>query len=108
MMNIDLIQKLEQNGDLTDAELKVLLETDEYDAALFEAADRVRRAHYGDAVYIRGLIEFTNYCKNNCYYCGIRRDNRCAERYRLTKEQILACCEEGYALGFRTLRQVTK
>lgn len=102
MMNIDLVQRLEQNGDLTDTELKVLLETDEYDAALFEAADRVRRAHYGDAVYIRGLIEFTNYCKNNCYYCGIRRDNRCAERYRLTKEQILACCEEGYALGFRT------
>ena len=102
MMNIDLVKKLEQNGDLTDAELKVLLETDEYDAALFEAADRVRRAHYGDAVYIRGLIEFTNYCKNNCYYCGIRRDNRFAERYRLTKEQILACCEEGYALGFRT------
>ena len=67
MMNIDLVARLEQNGDLTDAELKVLLETDEYDAALFEAADRVRRAHYGDAVYIRGLIEFTNYCKNNCW-----------------------------------------
>ena len=101
-MEYTLVNKLEKEGDLSDSELKTLLETDEYDKALFEAADRVRRARYGDAVYIRGLIEFTNYCKNNCYYCGIRRDNRCAERYRLTKEHILACCREGYALGFRT------
>ena len=101
-MGYTLVNKLEKQGDLADSELKTLLETDEYDKALFEAADRVRRARYGDAVYIRGLIEFTNYCKNNCYYCGIRRDNRCAERYRLTKEHILACCREGYALGFRT------
>ncbi|MBO5252565.1 MAG: [FeFe] hydrogenase H-cluster radical SAM maturase HydE [Clostridia bacterium] len=101
-MEYTLVNKLEKEGDLSDSELKTLLETDEYDKALFESADRVRRARYGDAVYIRGLIEFTNYCKNNCYYCGIRRDNRCAERYRLTKEHILACCREGYALGFRT------
>ncbi len=101
-MEYTLVNKLEKEGDLTDSELKTLLETDAYDKALFEAADRVRRVRYGDAVYIRGLIEFTNYCKNNCYYCGIRRDNRCAERYRLTKEHILACCREGYALGFRT------
>lgn len=98
----ELAAKLEADHDLSDAELKVLLETDAGDTALYEAADRVRRAHYGTDVYIRGLIEFTNYCKNNCYYCGIRRDNRCAERYRLTKEQILTCCAEGYGLGFRT------
>ena len=98
----NLVEILERTHDLSDAELKTIIETDVYDAELFAAADRVRRANYGDAVYIRGLIEFTNYCKNNCYYCGIRRDNRCAERYRLTKEQILACCQEGYALGFRT------
>lgn len=98
----ELAAKLEAEHDLSDAELKVLLETDAGDAALYEAADRVRRAHYGTDVYIRGLIEFTNYCKNNCYYCGIRRDNRCTERYRLTKEQILVCCAEGYELGFRT------
>ena len=73
-----------------------------YDAALQKAADEVRRAHYGTDVYVRGLIEFTNYCKNNCYYCGIRRDNRNATRYRLTKEEILSCCAEGYDLGFRT------
>ena len=53
-------------------------------------------------VYIRGLIEFTNYCRNNCYYCGIRRDNKKAQRYRLSEEEIRACCEEGYRLGFRT------
>lgn len=60
------------------------------------------RKYYGNQVYIRGLIEFTNYCKNNCYYCGIRRDNRHVRRYRLTTEEILSCCEEGYRLGFRT------
>lgn len=101
-MTENLVALLEMQRDLTDAQLKALLETDAYDAALFQAADRVRRAHYGTDVYIRGLIEFTNYCKNNCYYCGIRRDNRHATRYRLTKEQILDCCAEGYALGFRT------
>ena len=53
-------------------------------------------------MYTRGLIEFTNYCKNDCYYCGIRRSNPNAKRYRLTEEEILACCENGYELGFRT------
>lgn len=69
---------------------------------LMKRADSVRQEHYGTDVYIRGLIEFTNYCKNNCYYCGIRRDNKEALRYRLTKEDILACCDQGYKLGFRT------
>lgn len=57
---------------------------------------------YGKDIYIRGLIEFTNYCKNDCYYCGIRRSNHKAQRYRLTEEEILACCREGERLGFRT------
>ncbi len=70
--------------------------------SLMSGADMVRRVHYGNDVYIRGLIEFTNYCKNNCYYCGIRRDNKEALRYRLAKEDILQCCDEGYRLGFRT------
>lgn len=86
----------------SDAQLRQLLEKAEYEDALFRAADRKRREIYGDEVYIRGLIEFTNYCKNNCYYCGIRRDNKNAVRYRLTKQEILACCAEGYQLGFRT------
>ena len=87
-----------------DKELKQWIDTpgQEITEALAVAADRVRREHYGDEVYVRGLIEFTNYCKNNCYYCGIRRDNSNADRYRLTKEEILSCCEEGYRLGFRT------
>ncbi len=98
----NLVARLCARRDLTDEEFHALLVTDRWDAQLVEAADRVRRAHYGVDVYIRGLIEFTNYCKNNCYYCGIRRDNRNAVRYRLTQTQILACCAEGYALGFRT------
>ena len=98
----ELIQALERERTLPDRELTVLLESNEADELLFETADRIRRNIYGDAVYIRGLIEFTNYCKNNCYYCGIRRGNNHATRYRLSREEILSCCEEGYRLGFRT------
>lgn len=87
---------------LTDRELIEIINTDKYDAELFKKADAIRRERYGTDVYIRGLIEFTNYCKNNCYYCGIRAGNTKAVRYRLTKEDILSCCEEGYNLGFRT------
>ena len=96
--------KLENVSMANDSELKEMIETPgkEITDALAAAADKVRREHYGDEVYVRGLIEFTNYCKNNCYYCGIRRDNLHADRYRLTKEEILACCDEGYRLGFRT------
>ncbi|MCI9627001.1 MAG: [FeFe] hydrogenase H-cluster radical SAM maturase HydE [Clostridia bacterium] len=96
------IYQLVRERNLPNASLAALLETANADALLFSAADTVRRQVYGDEVYIRGLIEFTNYCKNNCYYCGIRRDNQAAVRYRLDKEEILACCTEGYALGFRT------
>ena len=102
MNGFESIEQLSATRTLPDAALKTLLETDRFDACLFAAADRRRREIYGDAVYIRGLIEFTNYCRNNCYYCGIRRDNKNAVRYRLSREEILACCEEGYQLGFRT------
>jgi biotin synthase len=99
-----LIDKLELEHQLSSDEYITLI--DNRNAALseylFEKARRVREAYYGTDVYLRGLIEFTNYCKNDCYYCGIRRSNKNAERYRLTKEQILSCCEEGYRLGFRT------
>ncbi len=87
---------------ITDSELKEILESAEYDALLFERADKVRREVYGDEVYIRGLIEISNYCKNNCLYCGIRCGNTNPLRYRLTPEDILECCAEGYTLGFRT------
>lgn len=98
----NFVDKLFETGDLSDDELKILIESDEFNEPLAEAADIRRRENYGDEVYIRGLIEFTNYCRNNCFYCGIRRDNKKAERYRLTKEEILLCCDEGYRLGFRT------
>ena len=102
MKNIELVEKLTSERNLSDEELKRIIESSDCDTLLFEAADKRRREIYGDGVYIRGLIEFTNFCRNNCYYCGIRRDNRNAQRYRLTKDEILACCDEGYRLGFRT------
>lgn len=104
MMTQDLITKLAHTHDLSDAELLALITSTEPDTnkLLAQEADKFRRQYYGDKVYVRGLIEFTNYCKNNCYYCGIRAGNACAERYRLSQEEILACCAEGYALGFRT------
>lgn len=98
----DLVGKLFEKGDLTDEELKIIIENESFNAPLAQAADIRRRENYDDKVYIRGLIEFTNYCRNNCYYCGIRCGNKHAERYRLTKEEILLCCDEGYRLGFRT------
>lgn len=100
----ELIDKLEKEHILTKSELAEIItghtpETDEY---LFAKARAVREKIYGKDVYMRGLIEFTNYCKNDCLYCGIRRSAKNADRYRLTEEQILDCCETGYGLGFRT------
>jgi len=98
-------EKLIQNHELSREEYIEILqnwENPEISRALTEEAVRLRRHYYGDKVYTRGLIEFTNYCKNDCYYCGIRRGNSHAQRYRLSREEILACCENGYALGFRT------
>lgn len=76
--------------------------TEEDKVYLHQCADRTRKQHYGNKVYMRGLIEFTNYCTNNCLYCGIRRSNSNADRYRLTQEEILSCAKEGYRLGYRT------
>lgn len=98
------IDKLEREGILTEEEFANLIanrsrEDEKYAAARGRTiADSV----YGKDIYIRGLIEFTNVCKNNCLYCGIRRENPFAERYRLSKAQILSCCRDGYELGFRT------
>lgn len=98
----DLIIKLRKEKNLTDGEFVSLLEDGESDGFLFENADAIRQENYGREVYIRGLIEFTNYCRNNCYYCGIRCGNAAVRRYRLTEEEILSCCHEGYGLGYRT------
>lgn len=101
----EIVKKYLQNPDFTKEEFVELLQCaddPESRAALAEEAVRIRKKYYGNKVYTRGLIEYTNYCKNNCYYCGIRRGNLHAKRYRLTKEEILACCENGYGLGYRT------
>lgn len=100
-----LAEKLIENHELTKKEYMMLLEQAGNQAVrerLAKEAVNIRKQYYGDKVYTRGLIEFTNYCKNNCYYCGIRRGNQNAVRYRLSKEEILSCCENGYELGFRT------
>lgn len=91
-----------QVENLTNDQLAELLVTDRYDEELRRRALALRRKIYGNKVFVRGLIEFTNYCKNNCYYCGLRRENNNLQRYRLTEDEILQCGDEGYALGFRT------
>ena len=85
-------------------ELKALIETDDKDAAelLRQSADEVRQKYYGRKVFLSGLIEVSSYCKNDCLYCGIRRSNKDADRYRLDREKIFQCAENGYGLGFRT------
>lgn len=97
-----LIDRLEEQHFLTKEEWIALIQNRTEAEYLFRRARAVAQKYYGNKVYTRGLIEFTNYCKNNCYYCGIRRENEKAERYRLTEEEILDCCKQGYELGFRT------
>ena len=83
-------------------ELLQYWENEEVVKRLRTEAVRLRKQYYGDKVFTRGLIEFTNYCKNNCYYCGIRNGNRHVDRYRLTEDEILECCQTGYELGYHT------
>ena len=99
-----LIEKLAKNHGLTLDEYQNLIDhrTPEAAEKLANLAVKVRQKIYGNAVFIRGLIEISNICKNDCLYCGIRNGNRNCQRYRLTPEEILACCAEGYKLGFRT------
>lgn len=99
-----LIKRLRDEQTLPEEDLRILLsaEDDASLEALCLQARQVREQYYGLKVYIRGLIELTNICKNDCYYCGIRRSNRDVVRYRLSHEQVLECCAHGYGLGFRT------
>lgn len=101
---IGLIDRLEREHTLSLDEYEALVRGYSLEAASYaaEKADRIRREVYSNHVYIRGLIEVSNYCRNDCNYCGIRRSNRNCERYRLTAEDILDCCAAGYDLGFRT------
>lgn len=100
----ELIEKLENEHSLSLEEYESLIEAENEEIALIlaEKARKVREKIYGKAVFIRGLIEIGNVCKNDCLYCGIRRSNKDCDRYRLSEAEILKCCDEGYSLGFRT------
>ena len=101
---INLINKLQQTQLLDKTELSFLLNnfSPEISEYLFEKARQVSQKYFGNKIYTRGLIEFTNYCKNDCFYCGIRLSNKEVDRYRLSLNDIINCCENGYSLGFRT------
>ena len=99
---MDIIEKLYLECDLSNDELESILNTDLYDEKLHELADKKRREVYGTDIYMRGLIEFTNCCKNDCYYCGIRKSNKEISRYRMSLEEILDTCKTGYELGYHT------
>lgn len=99
-----IIDKLREKNRVEKDEMLLLLNNRDESVSeyLYKNAREVSNSVYGNKVYVRGLIEFSNYCKNDCYYCGIRRSNVNAQRYRLTQEDIMECCKEGYDLGFRT------
>lgn len=99
-----LIQTLSENHTLSEDELIYLIDNidSEDKKILFENASNVRNKYYGNKVFLRGLIEFTNYCKNDCYYCGIRCSNKNIDRYRLSLDEVLECCKIGYDLGYKT------
>ena len=99
------IDQLFETGFLSREEFRrLIMERDEESSQyLFEKARIRQNEHFGKDIYLRGLIEFSSYCRNDCFYCGLRRSNTKAQRYHLTKEEILACAEQGHALGFRTI-----
>lgn len=99
-----LVDKLEAARQLDDISMRALLTTTDQSAVdyLHERARALTQSVYGAGIFLRGLIELTNVCRNDCLYCGIRRSNRHVARYTLTAEQVMRCCEQGYALGFRT------
>lgn len=101
---IKLIEKLEKNHSLEIFEYEKLLNSysEETASLLALKAQKARKEIYSNKVFIRGLIEVSNFCKNDCLYCGIRKSNKNVSRYRLSLHQILDCCVEGYSLGFRT------
>ena len=101
---LELIDRLEENRSLSAEEYERLLarRCEQSAAELARRADAARQRVYGNRIFTRGLIEISNICRNDCLYCGIRRSNRNAKRYRLTPQQIQRCADQGYRLGFRT------
>ena len=100
----NLIEKLSYKHSLELEEYESLIKNRNDEAAkiLRKLADKTRRGIYDNKIFVRGLIEISNICRNDCLYCGIRNSNKNCERYRLTPEQIISCADEGYELGFRT------
>jgi len=100
----NLLEKAYRTNDLTKKEITYLLEnhSDVDREVLYAYALKTKQKYYGNKVYLRGLIEFSNICRQDCLYCGIRASNTKVERYRLSPEGILACCDQGYRLGYRT------
>jgi biotin synthase len=104
MREIAYIDSLYNDGNLEDVKLKSIIESNDSRVLdhLYNRSMEKKTRYYDKSVYMRGLIEFTNICKQNCNYCGLRRDNKNVDRYRLTMEQIMDCCHTGYKLGYRT------
>ena len=100
----NLLEKAYQTNNLKNDEIIYLIKniTHKDRELLYSYALKTKRAYYGDKVYLRGLIEFSNFCRQDCLYCGIRASNSKVERYRLTPGEILACCDQAYKLGYRT------
>ena len=100
----NLIDKLYKNNSLDKNEIIYILDNikENYIEYICDKALKAKEKYYSNKIFIRGLIEFTNYCKNDCYYCGIRCSNKNIERYRLSLDEILECTNIGYKLGYRT------
>ena len=98
-----IIQKAKETHELSRDEIIALLKDDSINEELFKAADEVRKKYLGDEVHLRGLIEFTNICKRNCMYCGLRRDNKSLNRYRLSHEEIIDFAKKAVSYGYKTL-----
>ena len=99
----NLIDKAKTTHDLTRDEIISILKDDSINEYLFSVADKVRKEYIGDEVYLRALIEFSNICRCNCAYCGIRRDNENVKRFRLTKDEILSLANLAIQSGYKTL-----
>lgn len=99
-----LVESIAQRRDLSLEQLAGLMATEDQEVVrqLFTQAHATAQQVYGNKIFMRGLIEISNHCKNDCLYCGIRRSQVGVQRYRLTKDEILECCQQGYTLGFRT------
>ena len=101
---MNIVEQIRDTRDISREQLELILGTEDKESieTLRRTAREVATAAYGNKIFMRGLIELSSHCKNDCLYCGLRRSNKSAVRYRLTDEQILECCDKGYALGFRT------